>query len=76
MLGSEHINSPNLPGALQELRMPEVQRDWNRGWGRPTPTLVPWRQGFRLQQGTSVGAGLPKPGTNGALLLTIGTSLK
>jgi hypothetical protein len=31
------------------------------GWGRPTPTLVPWRQGFRLQQGTSVGVGLPKP---------------
>jgi hypothetical protein len=31
------------------------------GWGRPTPTLVPWRQGFRLQQGTSVGAGMPKP---------------
>ena len=31
------------------------------GWGRPTPTLVPWRQGFRLQQGTSVGADMPKP---------------
>jgi hypothetical protein len=31
------------------------------GWGRPAPTLVPWRQGFRLQQGTSVGVGLPKP---------------
>ena len=31
------------------------------GWGRPTSTHVPWRQGFRLQQGTSVGAGLPKP---------------
>jgi len=31
------------------------------GWGRPTPTLVPWRQGFRLQQGTSVSVGLPKP---------------
>jgi hypothetical protein len=30
------------------------------GWGRPAPTLVPWRQGFRLQQGTSVGASLPK----------------
>jgi hypothetical protein len=34
---------------------------YSPGWGRPTPTLVPWRQGFRLQQGTSVGAGLPKP---------------
>jgi hypothetical protein len=31
------------------------------GWGRLAPTLVPWRQGFRLQQETSVGAGLPKP---------------
>jgi len=31
------------------------------GWGIPTPTLVPWRQGFRLQQGTSVGVGLSKP---------------
>jgi hypothetical protein len=30
-------------------------------WGRPAPTLVPWRQRFRLQQGTSVGVGLPKP---------------
>ena len=32
----------------------------SHGWGRPTPTLIPWRQGFRLQQGTSVGVGLPK----------------
>ena len=31
------------------------------GWGRPTPTLATWRQGFRLQQGMSVGVGLPEP---------------
>jgi hypothetical protein len=38
------------------------------GWGRPTPTLVPWRQGFRLQQGRSVGASLSKPKWSGILL--------
>jgi hypothetical protein len=32
-----------------------------QGLGRPSPTLVPCWQGFRLQQGTSVGAGLPQP---------------
>jgi len=38
-----------------------MQGPWLSSWGRPTPTLIPWRQGFRLQQGTSVGVGLPKP---------------
>jgi hypothetical protein len=42
-----------------------------QGWGRPSPTLVPWRQGFRLQQGTSVGVGLPKPLYSGHLVITI-----
>ena len=35
------------------------------GWGRPAPTLVPWRQGFRLQQGTSVGVWSAQTGGGG-----------
>ena len=30
------------------------------GWGEPTCTLVPWRQGFSIQKGTSVWGDSPK----------------
>ena len=60
----------------------------NYGWDKTTCTLVPWKQGFRHQQGTSVCIGLPKslnyidtktilPGYEGSCGLGIrGTHLK
>ena len=62
----------NLVGELPTWKLTgtRLMHPSSKGWGIPSPTLVSWRQGFRLQQGTSVDVGMPKPTPSLKIVMT------